>query len=56
MHVLKGQIDQAYELFLELPVAVVLAMLWLLGAVLGASCVVALYAVGRVVLRALGVA
>ncbi len=43
MHVLKVQIDQAYGLFLELPVALVLAVLWLLGAVLLGACALALY-------------
>ena len=41
-----GTPDRAYEGFLELPVPVVLAVLWVAGAVLEGSCVAALYAVG----------
>ena len=41
---LNGQVvGQAYGRFLELPLAVVLAVLWLVGAVLEGMCVVALY-------------
>ena len=42
-HVLKGEIGQAYEAFFELPVAVVLAVLWMFGAVLLAAGALALY-------------
>lgn len=37
-----GQVGLAYERFLELPVAVVLAVLWLVGAVLVGTSVLAL--------------
>ncbi len=36
---------------MELPVAVVLVMLWLVGAVLEGSCVVVLYLVGWALVR-----
>ena len=39
----KEQIEQIYEWFLELPVAVVLAVMWLVGAMLLGSCALALY-------------
>jgi hypothetical protein len=42
-----SRVGQLYEGFLELPVAVVLPVLWLLGAVLEGTCVVALVLVGR---------
>ena len=38
-----GTPDRAYEGFLELPVPVVLAVLWVAGAVLEGSCIAALY-------------
>ncbi|MDQ3912356.1 MAG: hypothetical protein M3305_11440 [Actinomycetota bacterium] len=38
-----SQVGQTYERFLELPVAVVLAVLWLMGAVLEGTCVLALF-------------
>lgn len=41
-------LDRAYERFFELPVHVVLAVLWGAGAALEAACVVALYEVGSV--------
>ncbi len=41
-------LDRAYEGFLELPVPVVLAVLWRAGAALEAACVVALYEAGSV--------
>lgn len=44
-------LDRAYERFLELPVPVVLAVLWVAGAALEAACVVALYGVGSVLVR-----
>ena len=42
---LNGQVGQTYEHFLELPVGVVLAVLWLVGAVLEGICVLALFLV-----------
>ena len=39
-----GKIERAYESFLELPVPVVLALLWLTGVVLLGLCATALYA------------
>jgi hypothetical protein len=43
---LNGHAGQVYERFLELPVAVVLPVLWLLGAVLEGVCLMALVYVG----------
>ena len=40
---MNGQVGLAYERFLELPVAVVLSVLWLVGAVLEGMCVLALF-------------
>ena len=39
----RGAPDRAYEGFLELPVPVVLAVLWVAGAVLEGLCIAALY-------------
>ena len=39
----KGRIMRAYERFLELPVPIVLAILWLCGVGLVGLCVLALY-------------
>ena len=50
-----GTPDRTYEGFLELPVPVVLAVLWVAGAVLEGSCVAALYAVGLGLARLVGV-
>ena len=44
-------LDRAYEGFLELPVPVVLAVLWVAGAALEVACVVTLYEVGSVLVR-----
>ncbi len=38
-----SQLNLAYERFLELPVPVVLAVLWLVGAVLEGICVLTLF-------------
>ncbi len=38
-----GEIERAYESFLELPVPVVLALLWLTGVVLLCLCATVLY-------------
>ena len=40
--------------FLELPVPVVLAVLWVVGAALEVACVVTLYEVGSVLVRLTG--
>ncbi len=42
-HAKREIVARAYERFLELPVAVVLAVLWLMGAVLLGGCALALY-------------
>ncbi len=42
-----------YERFLELPVAVVLAVLWLVGAVLGGMWALGLYLAALVLVRTL---
>jgi hypothetical protein len=47
-------LGRAYEGFLELPVPVVLAVLWVVGAALEVACVVALYEVGSVLVRLAG--
>ena len=44
-------LDRAYERFLDLPVPVVLAVLWAAGAALEVACVVTLYEVGSVLVR-----
>ena len=44
---------RTYERFWELPVPVVLAVLWVAGAALGVACVVTLWEVGSVLARAL---
>jgi hypothetical protein len=46
------EMAQVYERFLELPVAVVLAVLWLAGAVIEVLCVLVLYLVGAALLQA----
>jgi hypothetical protein len=47
----QGPMARAYERFLEMPVGVVLALLWLAGAALLGSCALVLYAVGSVLLQ-----
>ena len=42
---LNGHVGQTYERFLELPVPVLLAVLWLVGAVLEGICLLALFLV-----------
>jgi hypothetical protein len=42
-----SQLGLAYERFLELPVAVVLAVLWLVGAVIEGTCVLALFLIAH---------
>ncbi len=44
-------VGQAYERFLELPVVVVLAVLWMAGAALLGSIALVLYSVGWVLVR-----
>ena len=44
-------LDRAYEGFLELPVPVVLAVLWVVGVALEVACVLTLYEVGSVLVR-----
>jgi hypothetical protein len=44
---------RAYERFLEMPVGVVLALLWLAGAALPGSCALVLYAVVSVLLHSM---
>lgn len=47
-----GRIERAYERFLELPVTVVLVVLWLAGTALVGLCVLILY-LSAALLRAL---
>jgi hypothetical protein len=47
-------LDRTYAGFLELPVPVVLAVLWVVGAALEVACVVTLYEVGSVLVRVAG--
>ena len=42
---MNGHVGQTYERFLELPVAMVLAVLWLVGVVLESVCVLTLFLV-----------
>jgi hypothetical protein len=51
---LRVDLAQGYERFLELPVPVVLALLWVVGVVLEGSCLAALYWNGLVLVRLLG--
>jgi hypothetical protein len=46
-------VTRSYEGFLSLPVPLVLVVLWLAGATLGAACVATVYEVGSVLARAL---
>ena len=47
-------VGQSYEQFLELPVPVVLAVLWVVGAVLEGTLVAALYWNGLVLVQLVG--
>jgi len=47
-----GIIERSYESFLELPVPVVLALLWLAGIVLLGLCAAALYSYWLLLLQA----
>ena len=47
-----GRMVRAYEGFLGLPVWVVLAAMWVAGAMLLGSCALVVYVVGSVLLRA----
>ena len=46
-------IGRAYEWFLQLPVVIVLTVLWVVGAVLLGSCVLVLYVAGSELARSL---
>jgi hypothetical protein len=46
-------IGRAYEWFLQLPVVIVLTVLWVAGAALLGSCALVLYMAGSVVVRSL---
>jgi hypothetical protein len=48
----KGSIERLYEAFLELPVPVVLVILWLAGAMLLGLCAAALYSFWLLLLAA----
>lgn len=50
----KGRIERAYEWFLELPVPIVLAVMWLTGIVLIALCALALYLCWSLLLQVTG--
>jgi hypothetical protein len=45
--------DRAYERFLELPVFVVLAVLWLMGAVLLSACALGIFLYASALVRML---
>lgn len=47
------RIAHVYERFLEMPVGVVLTLVWLAGAAFLGSCALVLYAVGSVLLRSI---
>ncbi len=49
----KGPVVSSYERFLELPVAGVLAMMWLAGVALLGSCALTLYFIGSSLLQIL---
>ncbi len=49
----EGPVVSAYERFLELPVAGVLAVMWLAGAALLGSCALTLYLLGSSLLQTL---
>ena len=49
----KNWVARVYERFLELPVAVVLAVLWLGGMVLLGSCMLGIYLYGSALVRML---
>jgi hypothetical protein len=48
-----GMVVRSYERFLQLPVAIVLALMWAAGAALVGSCALALYLLGFSLLRIL---
>jgi hypothetical protein len=48
-----GRMAHAYARFLEMPVGVVLALVWLAGAAFLGSCALVLYTVGSVLLRSI---
>ena len=50
---LNGLEGRTYERFLGLPVAVVVAVLWLVGAVLAGTCALVVYLGGVVLVRTL---
>jgi hypothetical protein len=50
---LTGEVGRTFERFLELPVAVVLAVLWAAGAVLEGTVVLVLYLGGLVLVQTL---
>jgi hypothetical protein len=49
----KKRVLQAYERFYELPVPVILALMWLVGVVLLSSCALVLYLCGSALARML---
>jgi hypothetical protein len=54
---LRANLEQGYEQFLEIPVAAVLLVLWVVGVVLEVLCVAELYALywnGQVLVQLLG--
>jgi hypothetical protein len=51
---LRVSLEQGYERFLDLPVPVVLVVLWVVGAVLEGAFVAALYRSGLVLVQLLG--
>jgi len=53
---LRGVVLARYALFLKLPVAMVLAMLWLVGAAFLGSCLLALYLCVTLLTRVLSLA
>jgi hypothetical protein len=50
---ISADIGQAYEWFLELPVVIVLTVLWVAGVALLGSCALVLYMAGSVLVRSL---
>lgn len=52
-HYLTGVVLASYELFLRLPVAIVLVVLWLLGAAILGLCLLTLYLCVTLLMQAL---
>ncbi len=54
VHALDARTGRLYEGFLELPVPIVLAVLWVAGAAIEVACVATIYEVGSVLVQLAG--